>query len=607
MIVLMIILGFGVTIFVHELGHFLMARRAGVKVEVFSIGMGPRLLTLFKDKKGTDWILSAIPIGGYVKMLGQEDVPGNGVNKKVSGDSYQAKKPKQRLSIIMAGVTMNVIFAYILLVVAFTIGVPFTSNKIGGVLTGYPAEQAGFKPGDEILKVNDNLVESWEDFLAKISFAKVGSKMEVEVKRGEEILKIKTATTDTVTIDGEEIELPLPQLGLYPYVSPMIARENDQEKLEQIGLKAGQVIERFEVNGQVFKTARGIQRAITANPNKSYKMVVSEKGEMKELNGKIFSKELPKLGYQTLATISPQKGGSAFKAELKEGDVIEQINAQKMRGWEDVYNYCLTISSSEPINVIVLREGSRLLKIVYPIYHPENERYLVGIKPSSSAKASEISYVENWLTGIFNAPRVGDLLISFQREKSSSWKRIGDSKNDLDRYTYTYTREGVERKTSVLESLMEKEEVGKLVNFTYGEKIIKYSFHESLYKSINRGYKELQETYLFLTSLLKGQISPKLVGGPVKIFQVSYIVAESKGWGYFLLLFAKIGFSLAVINSLPIPVLDGGHAVFILYEMIRGKPAPPQFVFTMHQLGFIFLISLFIFVMYNDISSLFGG
>ena len=605
---LMIILGFGITIFVHELGHFLMARRAGVKVEVFSIGMGPRLFTFLKDKKGTEWILSLIPIGGYVRMLGQEDIPGRNGDKKISEDSYQAKKPIKKLSIIMAGVVMNALFAYLLLVVAFTIGVPFTSNKIGGALPGYPAEEAGFKAGDDILKINGQQVESWEDVMAKIALAEVGKKMEVEVKRGENILTIQTATTDVLTIDGEKIDLPLPQLGLFPYEAPVIARENDSEKLKQMGLEVGSMIERFEIEGRSFKTARGIQRAIKENPNESYKMIINKNGEKRELSGKIISKSLSQFGYQTTAMISPAKGGSAFRGGLKEGDVIQEINGKKMRGWNDVYDYCLTISAADPIKVVILRKDVRLVKTVYPKYHPESERYLIGVRPSANLQANEISHVEDWLANLFNAPQVGDTLILFEKKKESFWQNLlASPQKEEIRYTYIYSRDGVQRKTTVLANLMEMKEIGSLVNFTYGEKVIKYSFFESLYKSVNRGYKELQETYLFLTSLLKGQISPELVGGPVKIFQVSYIVAESKGWGYFLLLFAKIGFSLAVINALPIPVLDGGHAVFILYEMVRGRPVSPKIVFVMHYLGFLFLISLFVFVMYNDITSLLSG
>jgi regulator of sigma E protease len=86
--------------------------------------------------------------------------------------------------------------------------------------------------------------------------------------------------------------------------------------------------------------------------------------------------------------------------------------------------------------------------------------------------------------------------------------------------------------------------------------------------------------------------------------EFSYIVASIKGWSYFLLMFAKIGFSLAVMNILPIPVLDGGHAVMILYEMITGRPLPEKVFRVFTMIGFVLLMSLMAFVFFNDISHL---
>lgn len=603
----MIILGFGLTIFVHEMGHFLMARKAGVRVLVFSIGMGPRLFTVLKDKKGTEWILSAIPIGGYVKMLGQEDLPGTVPEHASTSDNYQSKTPWQKLGVIMAGVTMNVIFAYFLLVIAFSVGVPFTSNTIGGTLPNYPAERSGLKAGDTVIDINGQRIETWEDMIVSVSLSSPSEPLTIRVDRDGELLSFQTSTTDSVTIDGETINLPVPELGLYPYKAPMVSKLNDADTLKKIGLKPGQIVEKFKVNGGVFTTADGIQQAVIFSPESSFEMRVRDGDELRTVSGNIASKTVFEPGYQQIALISPMVGGASEKAGLKHGDVIKKIGKQVVRGWDDLQKISAGITHSSPIPVVIEREGKEIIKTIRPQYNPRSERYLLGIRPTSDERAKKISYVEPWLTGLFNAPKIGDKIVSFEKKTPSFWEKkrfFSSSDVEQTRFIYTYAREGVERKAIVLEQLMETKEIGYLIHFSYAEKMIKYPFYQSLYKSIYRGYLEIKEAILFLVSLLKGNISMEMVGGPIKIFEISHIVAEAKGWGYFLLLFAKIGFSLAIINSLPIPVLDGGHAVFILYEMIRGRPAHPNVVIVLHYIGFITLISLFAFVMYNDIASL---
>ena len=148
-----------ILVFVHELGHFAVARLIGVKVYVFSIGFGKKLIT--KHYKGTDWTFSLIPLGGYVKMKGQEDINPNLVNN--DPDSYNTKTPFQRTLILLAGPAANFILAFFVYIMIGLLGNNHISATIGKVIENSPAQKAGLIANDKILKINDKDIKTWDD------------------------------------------------------------------------------------------------------------------------------------------------------------------------------------------------------------------------------------------------------------------------------------------------------------------------------------------------------------------------------------------------------------------------------------------------------------
>ena len=145
----------GVLVFVHELGHFLVAKLRNVRVEKFSLGFGPEIIG--RKIGDTRYILSLIPLGGYVKMAGEnfED------ERKGEPYEYLSKSLKERLAIVASGPLMNLLLCVVILAAILTIGVPYISGRVGTVLKDSPAERAGLESGDKILEIDGALIEDW--------------------------------------------------------------------------------------------------------------------------------------------------------------------------------------------------------------------------------------------------------------------------------------------------------------------------------------------------------------------------------------------------------------------------------------------------------------
>jgi len=176
-----VIVVLSVMILSHELGHFIMAKKMGVRVEAFSLGFGPKL---WSTKKGeTEYKICLVPLGGYVKMAGEE----SGEKRTGAEWEFYSKPAGRRFNIIAAGPVVNYLLGIILFCIVFMMGTSVLTSHIGEVMEGYPAEKAGLKAGDRIIEMEGKKVESWTD-VTNIIYSKKEGNIELSVKRNKRVL-----------------------------------------------------------------------------------------------------------------------------------------------------------------------------------------------------------------------------------------------------------------------------------------------------------------------------------------------------------------------------------------------------------------------------------
>jgi len=236
----------GVLIVVHELGHFIMARLAGVGVERFSVGFGP-VLWRFRGKE-TEYCVSAIPMGGYVKMMGDDENPLEG-GKGATIDprkAFNAKPLGARFLIVFAGPAMNFVLAVVIAALMFMlVGRPVAPAQVGRVVEGGPAAQAGLQTGDRIISIDGAAVPYWED-VARVVQAAGPRALKVVVKgaSGERTVDLTPTQTKRRDLFGDEQNVW--ELGASPYIPATIGDTVSGDPADQAGLKSGDTVTALE-------------------------------------------------------------------------------------------------------------------------------------------------------------------------------------------------------------------------------------------------------------------------------------------------------------------------------------------------------------------------
>jgi regulator of sigma E protease len=670
-------LGLGLVIFFHELGHFAVAKWCDVYVERFSIGFGPILLS--RKWGETEYAFSAIPFGGYVKMLGQDDMdPAQMSDEDIAEDprSYTAKNVWQRMAIISAGVIMNVVTAMLFFAVAFTIGVKKSPPIVGMMEIGKPAWQAGLREGDEILSINGKKTTSYEDIALRTALSSGPLEIEVRKQNGErQSLSIVPDTSG-----------PRRQIGVSPVRSLKLADYPEGIPLVSAQSAAAQADPPLEPNDEIVRIddqplehfhelqeylARHADREVTLHVRRAVNPE-DKNSELEEVTIRIPTNRMLELGIvMDIGTIKAIKRDSpASAAGLKVGDKMTHVNdgERDLEIGRDVdplrLPELLARRHGQPTVIHVRREGSEpgdsnkappgedndktgltRLEIVpedipawieypfgrdTPLSAPsigvafEITRTILHVKPGSPAEGrlqpgDRVKVVEY----IPPPPKEGEKPKKKSKKSDPLKIEFADAEHPNRptdwAYAFAFIQTHRDHQVKLTVSRATEQETLDVTltpaaieasdwffskrGFAVAHELtdlVADSFSESFPMGLHHTRNKILEIYSTLRSLVRGDLSIENFRGPIGIASIAYTVAQH-GFSELLLFLGILSVNLAVLNFLPIPVLDGGHMVFLIWEGVTGKKPTEKVLAAATYVGVLFILGLIGLVMYLDI------
>jgi len=603
-----VIIGISILIFLHELGHFVAAKRCGVKVEAFALGFGP---PIFSTKRGdTDYRLCWIPLGGYVKMAGESEEEGS----TGAPDEFLSKRPGQRAIILASGVAMNALFAMVAFAIAFTVGIRFTTTKIGYVERGSSAWVERVEPGDTICKINGREVTDFEDLIPTIAFSDAHEPLTLEIERnGKRLIKHIRPQYDE--------EIGVQRLGVQPASTLEIKQIFEFEGKSPARDAGLRVYDRIvEANGPV-DSWDALYRVLSGNPGKPVQMKVEREGKTVDLTVTPATTKRWMIGLtcQQTRIQAVRKESPAYEAGLRADDQIVSIKDQEMRGWSDLV---AVLEQSEDREIpYVAKRGTKTVEGVISV--PED----AAPKSVLEDLMAKTGLVIDSLVDDFPAAKiglqVGDRVLKLEPKDPGAGKRmaklLGGPSGVLEKWDdlhtavsdsegstllVTYEREGREYVAEITPRYTNFRSGGQIgITPRRATHVTRYGLLESIGKGIQKSIVSIKQVYLTIRGLATRRVAGKNVGGIVAIAQASYTKAK-EGILQLLYLLGLISVQLAVLNSLPIPVLDGGHLFFLAVEKIKGSPVSRKIQIASNYVGLAILLTLVAYATRNDIMRL---
>lgn len=250
---------FGVIIFIHELGHFLFAKILGVRVLKFSLGFGPKIIG--KKFGNTEYLLSSIPLGGYVKMLGEQT--DDELSEEDKPFAYNYQPVWKRVIIVASGPLFNLAFAILLFIFIFLSGVPTPYPDVGKIQENSPAAKAGLMKGDRVLTINGNVIQSWDEIDESLQKSS-GNPLLFKVKRGHEDIELPVTPVSKTgnNLFGEEEAYW--DIGASSLLYPVIGEVVKGGRAEEVGILEGDRI--VKIDGTPIETWQDMTAIIHSNP-----------------------------------------------------------------------------------------------------------------------------------------------------------------------------------------------------------------------------------------------------------------------------------------------------------------------------------------------------
>lgn len=688
--IIQLLLGFTFLIFVHELGHFLMAKKVGVRATQFAIGFGQALVAYRKgigfrigttepefrekvleraqaegrelpetldesdihqlaDEFGygeTEYRFNWIPFGGYVKMVGQEDLDPNAASKDPR--SFTQASFWGRMGIISAGVIMNAVFAVGFFIIAFSIGVDFPPAIAGYPVPGGPAATAvakedpdivGIQTGDHVVAIDGEPTTDFTEIMIAAPLGDENEPIEFVVERPN--LDGSPARRLTFSITPEPANpkkgVPLPRVGIEMPRKLQLLTEAEladagRKLLGGHGLEPAMHI--TAVNGTATEHYWQLERLVDASDGKPVKMTFTDKDSGKTVDTTF--NVVPNLPSAAFKTASGKSAGevrhllglvppveitfiadkAAAKDQLRKGDVFVAVAGVRWPTRDQIID-AVEKSGGEAVELTVRREGTDHDFTIKP--NDTKAGYKLGVGLYPAVRSNVVAHV------LPDSPFDGTGLVS-----GTTLERVGD--RDIATYHDLYTAFAASTGDAITMTVdlpggatpEATERYARPADLDAHLAAVRWNLDDppllrqlritqkadGIVEAATMGFEKTHlimiQTYLTLIKTIRGWIPVENLHGPVGIVAQGKNVTK-RGFAYLMFFLGLISINLAVINFLPMPIVDGGLAVLLIIEKLRGKPLPANVAGTINLVGLLLIATLFITLTYHDIARIFEG
>jgi regulator of sigma E protease len=529
----------GVLVTVHELGHFLVAKACGVKVTRFSIGFGPKLFGFTKGE--TEYQVALLPLGGYVKMAG--DSPHEELSPEDAQRGFLNAAPWKRALIVVAGPFFNLVFPILVYFFVFIGPHEATSTKVGFVDPAMPAAAAGIRPGDRIVAIDGEKVQTFEDlrdaFVGRferpipLTYERDGKQHVTEVTPRKMI--------ETSPVDSVERGL----IGIQPVRKPAVLGVPPGSPAAQAGLRT-------------FDRVLAINGVNVPDEAALHEQVAKAEGELE-------------LTVQRMQRVEagPVTGRVPSVVKVKVQKQPDNDGYAAL-GAEPSDMYVIAVSPNSAADKAGIQAGDRLVS-----FNGETLRSF-NILQGELSKLKDQPFQLTWRSAADGQERTQRLA----QAPLTSKDEFGQESSPL----VLGVRPWMPSSAELLAEDTVTVNLGPL---------------EALRESAIIVPKIVGQMVRVIGGLVSGTVSPKTLGGPVMMYQLASKSAE-QGLDSFLHLMAVISINLGVMNLLPIPVLDGFHLLAAFWEGIRRRPIPVRVREVANVIGLILLAALMGMAFFND-------
>jgi regulator of sigma E protease len=623
---LLAIFGIGLVIFVHELGHFLAARFCGVRVETFSIGMGPRILSW---KWGdTQWQLALLPIGGYVKMAGDEisteeaeaDISdtsfdhlyGDDGQRIPQDDELGSKSIGQRFLIFAGGVIMNVIFGLVVFPIVLLAGVPFIAPVMGAPALGSPAWEAGLEAGTEFLAVDGADIFAFTHIPAAIALGD-STGMDMTIRRPG-----KTESEVIHIVPEKDETFGLNVIGIGPEVDPDFTLSvSPGSPAELAGIKNGDRL--LAVRGgepdlplpsqlnPFLSDQSPLELKITGVDGERWVTVTPDLSQL-------YPTPLVGISAPTNRVLKIRGSGLASEFGLQIEDCLLAVGSTELLQAQDLQGVLIQ-SAGKELELTVLREGRQIQLRHTAIAADEVPQLISDIAFTSDTESTRV-VVSKGSAAERSGMKTGDRVVRIDGTATSVWEdlrgasRSAGAMSPPSKLTFSVQRQPAPGAALQMHEFKVTPEKSVMPNYGIG-----IGLHQYVYQATNPlmafrvgtecTLRFLQDSWIFMQRIVSGEVSGENAGGIITIGKVSSDWAQ-EGISKLFFFLCILSMNLAFLNVLPIPLLDGGHMLFLLIEKIKGSPVSARVQVLSQMVGMFLLLFLMIYVTYNDVVRWFG-